>query len=352
MKCRRLALLALSIHAIKPAYADQIIDYLIEHPDDLCDEFGIAPKPYWILVLKIVGTQAILGMVFNKKPKTTVWWKEHPTRLQVFVVVHQVVGGILAFFAALSAFRETVPTSTVWENYEKVAYLIAQSSGTATCMQLFTIRCIGTDAEGAVEEDTSDLLPTLTQWLTGDGKKEEVKSSCCCSVAACKSHQSRIKEWLGAEQEWVSNASLYGRSASIMAVFLVVPLLTHALPMLFVYPWITLLLWGFLEAAHKLVLWIRIYEKREWIAQAALLLLFTAVLTYFATTCVGYAVLFYHYTDEERLRAENRTMISTDDYLRVISIETDSHLSRHYVRCLERQLSKSWTTMVDTIGMF
>jgi hypothetical protein len=325
---------------------DKNMDYLIAHPDELCDEFGIAPKPYWLLFLKMFLTQAILGLVFSAKPKSKNWWKEHPTRLQVYIIAYQVLTGIMSFFAAIASFHS--PSSTIWENYERVAYLLAQSAGTATCMQLGSIRWCGSEADGEVENKEQSLLEktrTNVSEMLGGEDPNETKGS----------HLGRLQKWFGAEQAWVGgNNNLYGKPACVMALFLVVPLLTHAIPMLFVYPWLTAILWLFLEASSKVDQWVRHHEKAskgELVHQALLLLLLTAVFTYVATTCVGYGILFYHVSNRDRLLAQNRTLLSTHDYLEVIATENDSRETHHYVRCLSRKVAVYWTTAADALAM-
>jgi hypothetical protein len=61
---------------------------LIRHPDALCDQFGVVPKPYWLIALKVIITQVVLGQVFRAKPKTEAWLEERPTRLELWYLTY------------------------------------------------------------------------------------------------------------------------------------------------------------------------------------------------------------------------------------------------------------------------
>ena len=264
---------------------------LLRNPEVLCDQFGFSPKPYWVIAIKVLFTQAVIGLAFSTKSMLNGGWsREHPTRLELYYILFQVLSAIVSFISIISVYR--AGEATGWENYERYAFLASQSWGTTSLAQLASIAYVGRafqDFEDGRPTDAS-LHPkrfplpfqegmTLTASLVHSRCHfGEITSSLEVSSSAKKLLEtpllemgssegvgdtpadedegygclSRASRWMQQEQSGWTNGALYSYASLVLVGFIIGPLTTFGIPGMFAYFWIFLGVCLFWLAAARL----------------------------------------------------------------------------------------------------
>jgi hypothetical protein len=299
------------------------VGWLIRNPEKLCSAFGMAPKPYWLIVVKIVVTQAMLGMLFGAKKSN--WATQHPKRYQLYYIWYQYVSALLSFAAVFATFSSS--TLSGWEIYQRYAYLLAQSSGLATLIQNAAILQAHRIQFGSSESSSGPSEDTDTA--------ESNSSSSLLTAAPCQDNPEEntrsMWNWLHGEYTGITNGEMFYPLwlQAFTLCCLAGPFVTHVLPIMVMYIWLVIMVSGTALTLHKCA------SSAAYLNEPLTMLAVTSLLTFFGSTLPTYCVIIYSYQAS---------------YIGVFGMEYETR--GNYFNCLQNEITRQWPAAADFLGLF